>query len=173
MSVTEDGQREGFTGWPTGIKQAAPAIIKFEHASSAEQPRKSWCVRICPDRTCMHEWLPVCAIVVHVCASRGGDIFCLSGHALTMQPLNWGCFRVTPPSGSPWMPHPPGSHIPAVGQGLAVIKRVGQGLASDGLQVPLPVWICGQDLASLPRTVSQDARSLVRRCHRLRCISKR
>lgn len=49
------------------------------------------------------------------------------------------------------MPHPPGSHIPAVGQGLAVIKRVGQGLASDGLQVPLPVWICGQDLASRGR----------------------
>lgn len=58
------------------------------------------------------------------------------------------------------MPHPPRLHIPAVGQGLAVIKRVGLGLASDGLQVPLPVWICGQDLASLPRTVSQDARSL-------------
>lgn len=132
MSVTtKHGQREGFSadGQPGSSKQplphALPRPFEFEHASFLRDSPKSLGATLpgpCSGSAqvaLLREWLLVGAIALHVCASCGGfKRACSAFRPCSIMPsFKWGCFQITSLPVSPRMPHPPGLHISAVGQG--------------------------------------------------------
>ncbi|KAL1875891.1 hypothetical protein Daus18300_003082 [Diaporthe australafricana] len=135
MSVTEDGQTEGFAAPSTGIKQAllpfCTAIVEFE---SMPPPRNSPETRRAthlPRRRCSNfnraEWLLICASGLHVLSGKYEaisvflamlDLAAVRMGCHAADDIGQGCFQIATASRTSFSATLLGSHAATVQRGF-------------------------------------------------------